>query len=494
MNRVLCLPISLLLAGCTVGPDYVKPEIATPSGYQGVPATKGEAPLSAPVASEADLSQWWLQIGDAELQKLIGAALNANLDLASAISRVREAREQETIAGAAGLPKVSANGATIQAHSNSNPLASLAGGGSSSGGSGAPTSGSTNIHFYSLGFDATWEIDVFGGVRRSVESAKANTEAAVWQVRDGEVSLTAEIANDYMALRADQARIVTLNAEYTAQQDTLKLVRARAKAGFITQLDVNQQQSLAATTGAEIPELQADARAQEHAIAVLLAQQPESLAAELDRTAPLPAVPATLPVGLPSDLLRRRPDVREAERKLAAANAQIGVAVADAYPKFNLLALLSMAGPAISNVVSTNNLAEGGVGQITWSIFNGGQIHANIRAKKEEDKQALYAYQEAVLKAIQDTEDALVRYDNEQRKIIYLKQAEDRSSSSVKLATQQYRVGLVTYLNVLSAQADYRKAEDSLLQSRQMLSQDLISLYKALGGGWSEAEPKMSER
>src|ERR1700744_1538876 len=268
MKRALLLASAVLLTGCEVGPDYHQPDVQTPAQFQELPVRKADAPLSVPQASEADLSQWWTQINDPELQKLVGAALKSNPDLQTAASRVREARQQEIVAGAAGLPQVNANGTAVQIHSNSNPLAALggaqgggssAGGGSSTGGS-SQSSNSLNAHFYSLGFDATWELDIFGGVRRSVEAAQANTEAAVWQMRDGEVSLTAEIANDYMTLRADQTRIGVLKAEYQSANDVLKLTAARAHAGFVTQLDVNQQKSETETTAAQIPSLEAERR------------------------------------------------------------------------------------------------------------------------------------------------------------------------------------------------------------------------------------------
>jgi multidrug efflux system outer membrane protein len=265
-------------------------------------------------------------------------------------------------------------------------------------------------------------------------------------------------------------------------------VHARARAGFVTQLDVNQQKALVNTTAAELPGLQADARAYEHAIAVLLAQQPETLTAELDSAAPLPPIPATLPVGLPSDLLRRRPDIRDAERKLAAATANIGVAVADLYPKFNLIGAASFTGPHIGDLLSASHFGTVGFGQITWPLFQGGQIHANIRAKEEETQQAYLAYRQAVLAALQNTEDALARYANEQQRYLSLQSAVQSAQSSAVLAENQYRAGLVTYLNVLTAETTLLSARDELTQSRQQLAQDLVSLYKALGGGWSEAE------
>src|SRR5436305_5528063 len=324
----------LLLSGCEVGPDYQPPQTVAPPAYGDLPANSAQAPFSRPVPNQADVSQWWTQIRDPELQTLIARALQSNLALQTAASRSREAREQEIIAGAAEWPKVNATGAALNLHSNSNPLGALAGGGA---GGQSTANQSTNIKLYNLGFDATWELDIFGGTRRAVEAAQANTEAAAWEMRDGEISLTAEVANDYLSLRAAQARMAIFRTEIQRQQNALALVHARARAGFVTQLDVNQQKALVNTTAAELPGLEADARAYEHAIAVLLAQQPETFTAELESTAPLPPIPATLPVGLPSELLRRRPDIREAERKLAAATANIGVAVADLYPKFNLI-------------------------------------------------------------------------------------------------------------------------------------------------------------
>jgi multidrug efflux system outer membrane protein len=485
--RTFTLLAALMLTACTVGPDYVKPDVATPSAYQDLPTTKAEAPLSQPVASDADLSQWWVQFGDTELQGLIGRALHSNLDLLTAASRVREAREQEIVAGAAGLPQLNANGLAAHIHSNSSPLSKL--GGSSSGSSGAPPpSGPLDMKLYSVGFDATWEVDIFGGVRRSVEAAQANTEAAMWQMRDGEVTLTAEIAADYFTLRATQSRIATLRDEAQRQQDVLSLTAARAHAGFVTQLDVNQQNSLVASTLAQVPGLEAQARVMEHAIAVLLAEEPEATTAELDRRVALPELPPQFPVGLPSDLLRRRPDIRAAERQLAAATAQVGVAVADLYPKFNLIAAASFSGNQLSNLLSGNNLGEVGLGSIMWPIFHGGEIHANIRSKKEDAQQAYYAYQKAVLGAVRDTEDALTRYTTEQQRLIQLERAVASGNSSASLARQQYRAGLVTYVDVLTAQANALSAQDQLEQSRQALATDLVSLYKALGGGWQDTD------
>jgi NodT family efflux transporter outer membrane factor (OMF) lipoprotein len=478
--KISTLLLVALLAGCTVGPNYRKPDIAVPTSYQGVPTSKDLAPLSVPTSSQADLSHWWMQFHDPELQTLISRALKSNLDLLAAASRVREAREQEIIAGAAALPHISAAGTAVNLHSNSDMFSSVAAGGSS----GVTMPGSTNIRLYSLGFDATWEVDLFGGMRRGAEAAKASTQATLWQMRDGEVSLTAEIAEDYITLRATQARIAILRSEAQHQNAVLDLTRARARAGFVTQLDVNQQRTLVTQTLAQVPELQAQVGAMEHAIAVLLGEQPEATMQELDGSIALPTIPPKLPVGLPSELLRRRPDIREAERRLATATANIGVAVADLYPKLNLIGLLSMSSNGLGGLVSTNNLGEIGVGSIMWPLFEGGKTHANIRTKKEQAKQAYYAYQKAVLGALRDTEDALARYMTEQQRLMELRRAVQSATSSAMIAEQQYRAGLVTYVNVLMAQSNELSARNQLMQSQQALETNLVSLYKALGGGW----------
>jgi NodT family efflux transporter outer membrane factor (OMF) lipoprotein len=443
------------------------------------------APLSLPVSQSVDLSAWWQQFHDAELESLISRALAQNLDQLSAQSRVREAREQEIIAGAKGLPQVNAIGNAVHLHSGSNPLGGL-GGGQQGGGSSSSGSSSTDLKVYAAGFDATWEIDVFGQVRRSVEAAEAGSEAARWQMRDGEVTLTAEIAADYVALRSDQARLAILAQQEKSQRDTLALVAARARTGFVTELDVNQQRQLLASTQAQQPPLLADELSMRHAIAVLLGQQPGTLDGELAAAAPVPPVPPRLPVGLPSDLLRARPDIRTAERQLAQANANIGVAIADLYPKFDLLGALTVASSHFSSLLNSSSLSEIGAGSITWPIFHGGQIHANIRAKEEEQKQAYYAYQKAVLGAVQNAEDALVRYETEQQRFVALQDGVKTARQSTELALQQYRAGLVIYTSVLQAQSTQLTAEDNLAQSQAALTADLVSVYKALGGGWKD--------
>jgi outer membrane protein, multidrug efflux system len=480
-GRLPILLIAVVLSACNVGPDYKKPEMPLPSTF-------AEARSNLPAAAQSDLSKWWTVFHDSELDSLIARSLAANLDLQTAASRVRQAREQEIIAGAAEWPSLSARGFGANVHSNSNPLLSQFAGGAPGGNAGSAEAATapTNIKLYSAGFDASWEIDLFGGTRRAVEAAEANTEAALWELHDGEVTLSAEVANDYLNLRASQARIALLNWELKDERQLFDLVRARAQTGFVTELDVNQQRTLLENVQAQIPELDSEARAMTHALAVLLAEPPEAMSGELGAAQPIPAAPPGLPVTLPSDLLRRRPDIREAERKLAAATAQEGVAIADLYPKIDLIGAANFTGGSLSGLFSTRNFGTVGIGSIDWPIFEAGKIHANIRASEEGELQAYFAWRKAVLGALQDVEDSLARYADEKQHERALADAENAASSSEAIARQQYANGLVTFVNVLTAETTLLSARDQLIQSRQALAQDLAALYKALGGGWDE--------
>ena len=419
-------------AACAVGPDYHQPQVATPGAYADLAGRK-DAPLSQTLSApqtEAQIQAWWTQFGDPTLNDLVEQALKGNLDLQSDYARIRQAREQEVTAGAAGLPHLGANGTVARVNDNassfSNAIGGLTGAGQGgqggAGGAGAASQQQgfpSHINSFAVAFDATWEVDVFGGVRRGVEAAQANTQAAVWAKRDGEVSLTSELATDYLTLRDLQVRIAIAQSEVARQQDIFTIIHQQAQTGFVTQLNVNQQQAQVQATIASIPMLEAQARGEIHAIGVLLGEDPEALEAQLGGPdgRPLPGVPAQLPVGLPSDLLRRRPDVREAERQLAAATAQVGVQVANLYPKFDILALAPFASNTFTGVFNANSAASIGVGAIQWPIFQGGQIRAGIRSARAQQDQAYFTYKKTVLGALQNVEDALARYAADQRRI-----------------------------------------------------------------------------
>jgi NodT family efflux transporter outer membrane factor (OMF) lipoprotein len=470
--------VGMLASACTVGPNYVKPDLRAPQAFGEAAST----PRTMVAAQDADLSAWWTQFGDPTLNDLVKRALADNPDLQVAASRVREARAQTRIAAAAALPTLSASGNALTY--NSDRKSTTASSSSASGLAGLSIPSHTSL--YSAGFDASWELDLFGGTRRAIEAAKDNAEGAEWSRRDGQVTLLAEVANAYLTLRAVQARIAIGQEELQRQKDQFQLVQARRRAGFVTDLDVNQQSVRVATSAAEIPQLQAMASAQIHALGVLLGQPPETLAPSLTASAPaLPPPPPTLPTGLPSELLLRRPDLREAERRLAAANAQIGIRTADLYPKLNLIGLGSFAAPKIQNLFETQNISTLGVGMLTVPIFDAGRARAGIAAAREEREQAFQAYRGAVLSAFRDVEDALARFKAEDDRRTSLLRSVAAAQNTLKIAQDQYRAGLVTFINVLQAQNALLNSRDQLVQSDAQTLSDIVAVYKALGGGWA---------
>jgi NodT family efflux transporter outer membrane factor (OMF) lipoprotein len=490
---LVLMGVSALTSACAVGPDYHQPDIKTrPSYFEAGDAVTD--PLSRPVPTAADLSQWWRQFNDPTLNALVEEALAQNLNLKAATDRLREARESEVVAGAAGLPSLSANGtvARVNANSRSDIFGNILGDTGSAGASGnnaSSISTPSHLNLFAANFDATWEIDIFGGVRRSVEEARADTQAAIWQRRDGEVSLTAEVANDYVMLRSLQAQIAIAQNEAKTQQANFTIIQQQAKTGFVTRLNVNQQIAQVEATIAEIPQLEAQARMQIHALSVLLGKDPDALDGQLSAATPLPSAPSELPVGLPSDLLLRRPDVRRAERQLAAATAGIGVQVANLYPKFNILAVApAFASTSTDHLFDAGNAASLGAGMISWPIFQGGRIRAGIRSAKASADEAYLSYQQTILSALQNVEDDLARYAADQRRIIALKKSTDAAANSLNIARQQYQVGLVTYINILQAQETLLNDQTQLTQANAQLVQDMASIYTALGGGWSADE------
>ena len=478
--RFTGLVVLACLAGCAVGPNYHEPEVKVPDSF----AEAGNAPAAAPTVSgdgaEAALIAWWQQFGDAELQSLIQRTFESNLDLQSAASRIREARDQQIVAGAAGMPQVSATGAAVNLHSNSNPLGAL-GGGAPQGASAA------DLKLYSAGFDATWELDVFGAVRRGVQAAHASEEASIWQLRDVRVSLSAEVAVDYLMLCATRERITIVRDTIDRERQTLELTDARRRAGFVSGLDVNQQRAQLAATSAQLPGLEAEERATVRSLTVLLAQNPEEVPEDLLQTAAqFPAIPQTLPNAVPSDLLRRRPDVRAAERRLASATAGVGVAVADLYPRFDLIAATTFASDSLNGLVASRNFTRAGIGLIRWPVFQAGKGRANVRAKEEEREQSYLAYRKAVLAALQDAEGALSRFLAEQQALKSRQEAQEAADSSLSIARAQYQNGVVPFIDVLTANSTLLEARGELVQSRMALGQAAVSVYKALGGGWQE--------
>jgi NodT family efflux transporter outer membrane factor (OMF) lipoprotein len=472
MRRQLVLAAMALLAGCaTVGPDYRELQMAMPERY-------GEATATG----EVELARWWRAFGDPQLSALVERALAQNLDVAAAAARIREARALERAAGAARLPQVSAEASVTRQRISENALPVPVGAGAPGGAFALP---GTEFTTWRSGLDASWEIDLFGRTRRAVEAAQGRADAAVWNRRDAEVSVAGEVASAYLRLRTLQAAIATARAELSRQQQFERLVESRTRGGLVTGQDLAQQRSERAAADAAIPALEAEAKAEVHAIGTLLGAGPDVLAGELSAPLALPAVPP-IPAGLPSDLLRRRPDIRGAERRLAAATAETGVAVAELYPRFSLTAAPALVSTALSHLLEWGSRSFSAGAAVDWPLFDGGRRRAMVDVRTAQQEQALLGYRKAVLAAHRDVEDALSRIDGGRRQLGQLEAAQAMAARAEEIARVRYRGGLVTNTDVLTAQARRLGLEKQVTETRGAVAQGTVALVRALGGGWSE--------
>ena len=446
-----------------VGPDFHPPKTKAPTGWIGV-ADAPAAQFSAPTTGPAELTQWWRQFDDPVLTQLVEDALKANLNVKLAVAALRQARAALGIAYAALWPSLGAS-AEYQREKS------------------AATAGQA-LNLYQAGFDAAWELDFFGGQRRNVESAKANTQAAVEGLRDVQVSVVAEVALDYIQLRGYQQQIAVAQNNLKATQNTASIVRQKATPGFDCELDIANADANVATVEAQIPVLETSARQSIYALSVLLAKPPADLLEQLRPTGKIPVVPAKIPAGLPSDLLRRRADIRQAEAQLHAATAQIGVATAALFPQFSLTGALGVQSPQLCALTTNAGRVYSGGPSVSWQIFQGGAIVSNIHLQEALRDQAFITYQQTVLAAFQDVENALVAFNKEQQHYTSLKDSVDANAKAVDLSIKLYTGGLIEFLNVLAAQSSLYTAQNALTQSSSSMAADLVALYKALGGGW----------
>ncbi len=464
----LCLP---LLASCMVGPDFQRPEAKVSSQWLGQAPTVPAAPEAAPTA-EQNLAQWWTIFNDPQLTSLVERGMQANLDLRMAQSRIRQARASMGIAGADLGPTVNTDASLTRSRTPASSTRSEV----------------TTSNLYQAGFDAGWEIDLFGGLRRGVEAAGADLDAAMENRNDLLVSLSAEVASNYLNLRSLQQRLAIARENLKAQAHTADLTRQRFNVGFASKLDVVRAEALAATTAGQIPLLEAQVRQTIYSLSLLLGGEPSALLAELTPEAPLPAAQATVPVGLPSDLLLRRPDIRKAVAKLHGATARIGVAKADLFPKFTISGAL---GYQNTNSNALFNPASNfwSIGPaLNWPLFDMGRTRANLELQKAVQEEELLAYEQTVLNALREVENALIASTKEEEHRQAMAQAVAANRTAVELATSLYTAGQNDFLAVLDAQRSLYTAEDALAQSSRTVSTNLVALYKALGGGWQTEE------
>ena len=456
---------AVALTSCSVGPDFVKPHPKMPEKW-------AEAPRGEAGGEPLNLSRWWTIFSDQELNSLIERAVQSNLDLQIAEARIREARAQRVVVGAAAYPEIEATGAYSRSRDSLN-----------AGGS-AANSVPEGVNLYQVGFDAAWEIDVFGGVRRAVEAANADLAVTVDNRRSVLVTLLAEVARNYLEVRGSQIRLAVAEKNIFTQQQALEIAKARYQAGLSSELEIAQAQAQLATTEAGVPQLETSMRQAIHQLAVLLGQPPASLLDELLATAALPGGPPEVPAGLPSDLLRRRPDVRQAEQELAAATARVGVATANLFPRFYLTGAVGLASVDASDFFESSSRFWSIGPTITWPVFTAGRLRAQAEVQNARQEQAAIRYEKTVLTALQDVESALVAYSKEQITRDSLIQAVKANRQAVDIANELYRRGLVDFLNVIVSQRSLNNSEDQLAQSAQRVSSNLVALYKALGGGW----------
>lgn len=470
MARVLALLLSTAaLAGCTVGPDYrprAAAELGVPTGYS-VPARQ----------TPEDLTRWWSNFDDPALGQLVEQARVANTDVAQAVARLRQAREALVQNRATLLPTLSGS-AGYQRNEN------LRGGGRSftlPDGTVVDTGGGGTNNF-SAGLSASYQVGLFGEIRRTVEASRAQYEASGFDYATVLLTVESEVARNYVLARAYQAQLANARASLGIQDDNLEIAGFRVQAGLVSSVDAEQARSQRAQTAATVPQIEQQYAASVARLGVLTGQAPGALRTALAAAKPIPRGPAAVGVGIPADMLRRRPDIRSAERALAAATAQIGVAKARLYPA------LAITGNINTNATSIGNIGDAITGGLfaglTQAIFNGGRLRSQVRASEAATDAALAAYRGTVLTALEDVENAIVALDTARQRETQFRIAYDAASASAILSRSQYRSGLTDFTTLNQQEAALLSAQNGLVQARSDQATALIALYNALGGGW----------
>jgi NodT family efflux transporter outer membrane factor (OMF) lipoprotein len=488
----------LAVGGCTMGPDFKPPSWASPASWFGGPREK--VPQEPSVAVQAPVNpDWWELFHDPELTALERRVAAQNLDVRAATTRLVESRDQLGVARAAEFPRLNGNTSyTRQKASNEGVFAAAPNALGANGGSGNIVGGFRSgdlapVNIYQFGFDASWELDLWGRVRRSVESARASVEAAAEARRGVLLTDLAEVARDYVALRGVQTQLrIARDNVHTAQQ-SLQLTQQRAAGGVTTDLDVANASAQVRSTTAQIPQLEQQEAADINALSLLLGQGPNALRAELAEPHPVPPVPPVVPIGLPSDLARRRPDVAQAEAQLHAATASIGVAVASFYPSITLNGSAGLQALDVTHVFDLNARQYAFGPGLTVPIFQGGQLRATLHLREAQQQEAAINYQKTVLQAWHDVDNALTAYQTEQARRDQLILAEQQNRRALGLAQSRYQQGVADFLTVLDAERSLLSTQQQLADSTTTVSENLVALYKALGGGWETDLPRQPE-
>ena len=475
-NSTIAVFVFLLpfCAGCTaVGPDYKPVEVKMPAE---LPSVEGAEGSTKQVADPEMLAQWWTTLGDPVLSNLIDRAVSDNKDLKIALTRIRQSRATLGVAGKQLEPTVT--GAAQYSRSQS----------------GMPTSEdpdpapfSTGTDYFNAGFDASWEIDVFGKIRRGIEAATAELEASEEGYHGVLVSLVSETASNYVRLRTLQQQLEIVYRNLELQERVLGILEDQEAAGLIGSLRVQQSRYNIESVRARIPEYKISIEETLNTLAILLGELPGTLHEELSTPGPIPVPAVEIAIGIPADILRRRPDIRNAERMLAAQTARVGVATADLYPVFRLSGFLGMTATSTDAFFSDNSPTASITPFVSVPVFNRGEIRDQIEIQSAIQERYLIEYETTVLDAIKEVRDAIIAYGEEHKRFQILDRGADQARSALETVSEQYDSGLVNFLDVLDAQRALLLFEENRVGSRGNVTQDLIRLYKALGGGWTPA-------
>lgn len=481
MRSYLLLPLlaGTALAGCTVGPNYAgPPKLASDANPAFVRADAGSVTTAPPVAD------WWKPLGDPLLDDLIATALAENTDVKAGEARLRQAQASLGEERANLAPKASASALYAHAHVPGVAFGQSDSSSDSGSDSDSGSSSGTDLNLYNLGVNASWEIDLFGGQRRAVEAARATMEGAQASLSDVQVSLSASVAQNYLNLRDRQQRIVLGEQSIALQEDVLALTRQRFQSGTATAMEVAQIEGKLASTRAQIAPLAAERDAYMNALAVLTGQEPGALDASLAAAGELPLPPAAVPVGDPVQLIAHRPDIRQAERTLAADTAKIGQSEAARFPRLSFMGLIGIGGTKISDLGKLDDFTSIAAPQLSWNFLDFGRTKAKVHQAEAVRDEAEAKYRGTVLAALRDAEDSLARFRERRVTVAALARTREKAALAESLTAQRYQAGTVTKIALLNARNDLNTADQNLIQARAALTGDYVSIQKSLGLAW----------
>lgn len=466
------------LGGCAAESGFEHRTVALPAAF-----SSGDAEAAPTVGA------WWERFDDPTLDALVERALAGNPDLGQAAARIRQARARERIVVAGSAPSVEAAAQAGYTRISENAIPRIPGAGGE-GGDGEPAFGLPGMDFttFRAGFDASWEADLFGRRRDERAAAAARTEAAIWSARDAEVALAAEVGDAYLRYRLLQQRIALAERRLEMQRALVGFAEARARSGVATTIALRRREQAASDLAAAVADLDAQQSALLNGLAVLLGETPERLAVELEEPSPPPAAGFEVPPGLPSQLLLRRPDLREAERRLAAAVSDIGAARAALFPTIELTGLLQLVSTSLAELLTPGSLQIDGAARIAMPILDGGRRRATLDLRRAEAEEAAEAYRAQTIDALHDVENALVRLEADRRRQTLLAASEAAARDAAASLAVRFRNGLVPEMDAIEARQALVAAEEARLEAGAAAAADLVALYKALGGGWDDRE------